>query len=255
MFFVTSAARHNHARLFSGGTMPFINLARAPFAAALIALASMAAGLPGRRTGPGVGAGGRTRSRRHRAGARRGTATRTDGVQGSRRQPLRSRSAVEAGRLRLPRHADHPGHHVDGQLVHHLHQGLRAEQADQAAPRTANESFWTAGSIRKACDGLHEGQRLPLHRRKRAQGQRPPRGHAGRDDRQAHLDQHEHPARRRQHQQPPAGRPGVPGHGGLDGAVRRPLRHGLGHLPRADRHRRRRARPRSTRSPARSARR
>ena len=52
-----------------------------------------------------------------------------------------------------------------------------------------------------------------------------------------------------------AGRPGVPRHRRLHRAVRRPVRHGVGHLPRAHRHRHRRARPRSTRSPARWARR
>jgi biopolymer transport protein ExbB len=43
-------------------------------------------------------------------------------------------------------------------------------------------------------------QRLPLHRRAGRQGRRAPRGHAGRGDRQAHLDQHERGARRGQHQ-------------------------------------------------------
>jgi biopolymer transport protein ExbB len=49
--------------------------------------------------------------------------------------------------------------------------------------------------------------------------------------------------------------PGLPGHRGLDQPVRRPVRHRLGHLQRADRHRHQPARPRSTRWPARWARR
>jgi biopolymer transport protein ExbB len=47
----------------------------------------------------------------------------------------------------------------------------------------------------------------------------------------------------------------VPRHHGLDGAVHRPVRHGVGHLPRAGRDRRGRPGLASTRSPVRSARR
>ena len=50
----------------------------------------------------------------------------------SRRQPVRPRGAVEGRRLGRQDHAGHPRHHVDGQLVHHHHQGLRAVQDGRA---------------------------------------------------------------------------------------------------------------------------
>ncbi len=46
-------------------------------------------------------------------------------------------SALGAGRLRVPRHADHPRHHVHGQLVHPVHQAVGAVQADARRPRDA----------------------------------------------------------------------------------------------------------------------
>ena len=61
-----------------------------------------------------------------------------------------------------------------------------------------------------------------------------------RERRPQRLDHDVDPARHRQRAKPHAGRPGVPRHRGLDGAVRRPVRHGVGHLPRADRDRHRR---------------
>ena len=103
-----------------------------------------------------------------------------------------------------------------------------------------------------AAEGRHA---LPLHRRKRHQGDAAPRGQAPRADRPQHLGHDVDPARRRKRVLAPAGRPRVPRDGRLDRAVRRPVRHGVGHLPRADRHRHRRRRPRSTRSRARWARR
>ena len=42
------------------------------------------------------------------------------------REPVRSRGVVEGRRPRRPDHARHPRHHVDGQLVRHHHQAVRA---------------------------------------------------------------------------------------------------------------------------------
>ena len=61
-----------------------------------------------------------------------------------------------------------------------------------------------------------------------------------RQDRPEQLDHDVDPARHRKRAKPHAGRPRVPGHRRFDGAVRGPVRHGLGHLPRADRDRHRR---------------
>ncbi len=48
------------------------------------------------------------------------------------------------------------GAHVDGQLVHHRHQGLRAGRMNRQA-RAADKSFWNAPSVRQGAEKLKEG--------------------------------------------------------------------------------------------------
>ena len=84
-----------------------------------------------------------------------------------------------------------------------------------------------------------EDQPVPVHRRVWARGFE--QAHRVARQRQPErLDVDVDPARDRQRRQPHAGRPRVPRHRRLDRPVRRAVRNGLGHLPRADRHRHRR---------------
>ena len=155
------------------------------------------------------------------------------------RQPVRSRSAVEGRRPGRQDHAGDPRHHVDGQLVHHHHQGVRAVQDGRAGASDADKTFWKAPSVREGAEGLKKtspyrfiaesGLEATTQARRPARQRRPER-----------LDHDVDPARDRQRAEPHAGRPRVPRHRRLDRAVRRPVRHGVGHLPRADGHRHRR---------------
>ncbi len=121
--------------------------------------------------------------------------------------------------------------------------------------KAAAANFWTSGSVKKGMETLDEGSAFRFIAE---QGLQADEHHEGslveQIDRHTWIT-HEHAARGRQHRQPAAGRPGLPRHGRLHRAVRRPVRHRLGHLPRADRHRHRRPGHRSTRWPARWARR
>ena len=199
----------------------------------------------------------RLRAGRVRAGGRRcagGQALPPAVAKETRRQPLWPVGAVVAGRLRGARHADHLVIMCMGSwyiIFTKLFEQRKLMQSAEGGGRDLLEGRLGEGRHRQP----RRRQRLSLHRRKRRQGQRAPRRHAGREDRPAHLGLDERAARHGQHAKPPAGRPGRPGHRRLDRALRRPVRHGLGHLPRAHRHRHLAARPASTRSPARWARR
>src|SRR6267378_7110743 len=156
---------------------------------------------------------------------------------GSHREPLRHRGAVEAGRFRRQGDVDDPRHHVDRLLVH------RRGQADRAGARP------------EGCEGgrreVLEGQDGKGRHRRPARGQRVSlRGRESRV-RGGASRQHARPAARPEQLglddratgdgrggQPPAEGPGVSCHGGLDRAVRRIVRHRVGDLPCAhgDRH-------------------
>ena len=96
--------------------------------------------------------------------------------------------ALGAGRLRRARHADHPGAHEHGQLVHPLHQALREPEAQHARPRPrSNDLLQVAEPRASARRDAEGGQRLPLHRRHRHRGERAPRRRADREHRPQHL--------------------------------------------------------------------
>ena len=59
------------------------------------------------------------------------------------------------------------------------------QQAAARGPSAVQAQFWNAGSVQEGAEAPQGRQRLPLHRRERHQGQRAPRGHAGRADRPA----------------------------------------------------------------------
>ena len=165
--------------------------------------------------------------------------TRADRHQGNRRQPLRPDGAVGAGRLRRQGTLIILVIMSMGSwyiLVTKLYESFKLSGEAKAARSGFFKAAQPAGRRQEA-----EGrQRVPLHRRNRHRGERAPRRRADREHRPQHLGHDERAARGRRSAEPPAGRPGVPGHGRFHGAVRRPVRHGLGHLPRADRHRHRR---------------
>jgi len=100
-----------------------------------------------------------------RTGGRAGTGSRADRDEGNHRKPYGS-SAVASGGLRLQGHADHPGDHVDGQLVHHLREALGAVQADAPGARDAG-AFWKSSSLRDGAKKLKMAARS-LHRGDRA---------------------------------------------------------------------------------------
>ena len=62
--------------------------------------------------------------------------------QGDGRQPVRPGRALGAGRLRRPRHADHPRAHEHGQLVHPDHQAVREPEAELAKRKSAQGTFF-----------------------------------------------------------------------------------------------------------------
>ena len=97
-------------------------------------------------------------------------------------------------------------------------------------------------------------QPVPLHRRNWSRGVRPSRRRAGRTGRPQPVGRGGHRAGDHIRLEPPAGRPRVSRHRRFDRAVHWPVRHGVGHLSRADGDRHR-GRPPSTRSRGRSARR
>ena len=55
------------------------------------------------------------------------------------RESLRPRSALARQRLGREGDAGHPGHHVDGHVVHHHRQALRADEAQARRPRRAHD--------------------------------------------------------------------------------------------------------------------
>ena len=83
---------------------------------------------------------------------------------GSRRQPLWSRSALERRWSLVTDSTRHPRHHVDGQLVHHHHQGVRAGQDEQGGASRGKILLERAFSSRR-CRRPEEDQPVPLHRR------------------------------------------------------------------------------------------
>ena len=221
--------------------MSLLKSLRAPLAAALLADRCHSPPPPRRR--PGAGAGGLGTCRRRRTGGRTGTCCRARRPPWPRRRwptPTAWRRCGREGDFVAKRHADHHDHHEHGLLVHHLHQAVRAAEDAQGSANAIGRGLLEVRQHEAGHRHARRRQRLPLHRRAGRQGRRAPRGHAGREHRPPHLDQHERGACGGQHQQPPAGRPGLPGHGGLHRPVRGPVRHGLGHLPRAHGHRHRR---------------
>ena len=105
--------------------------------------------------------------------------------------------------------------------------------------RTAEKSFWKAPSVKQGAEGL---KKTSPYRFIAETGLEATARHTGalRRGRHERVDQHVDPARDRQRAEPHPGRPCVPGDGRLDRSVRRAVRNGVGHLPRADRHRHRR---------------
>ena len=151
--------------------------------------------------------------------------------------------AVGAGRLRRQGHADHPGDHVawaagtsSSPSCTSSRKLMRERRA--AARRRSGSAGTRAARARTRCK---EGSAFRFIAE---QGLEADEHHEGT------LIEHDRPAtpgsrwrssaRSTNVAEPPAGRPGVPRHRRLDRAVRRPVRHGLGHLPRADRDRHRR---------------
>ncbi len=189
-----------------------------------------APGAPGSPAPEGTTAAGVSARRR---GGRR------PGGDHDRRQPVRPERALERRRLHLARRADHPGDHVAGHLVHHDHQVLRAGAPVRRQPRRDPRLLDQADRQRgRAVAEVHLA--VPLHRRHRHRRHRAPRGHAHREHRPERVGHDVDPALGRADHVAPAGRPRLPGHRRLHRAVRRPVRHRLGHLPRADRDRHRR---------------
>ena len=105
--------------------------------------------------------------------------------------------------------------------------------------RQAEKTFWSAPSVVKGAEGLKKNSPFRYIAETGieaiAQAHRP-----AREGRHERMDHDVDPARDRQRAEPHAGWPRVPRHRRLDRAVRRAVRHGVGHLPRADgdRHRR-----------------
>ena len=122
-------------------------------------------------------------------------------------------------------------------LITKLYESLKLSARGEGARNGPSSS---RKSLQRGAQSAEDGQRVPLHRRQRHRGERAPRRRADREHRPQLLGLDERPAQHRRRAEPPAGRPRLPRDGRLDGAVRRPVRHGLGHLPRADgdRHRR-----------------
>ena len=117
-----------------------------------------------------------------------------------------------------------------GQLVHHLHQAVRAAQADEERERGRRRVSGSAGSVKAGVGSLEEGSAF---RYIAESGIKASEHHEGTLVEQ--IDKHtwvvdERAARDGQHQEPAAGRHGLPGHRRIDRAVRRPVRHRLGHL-------------------------
>ena len=155
------------------------------------------------RTGRTEGRAGGRIARRGSGGARgRGRPPMADRDQGDGRQPLRPLSAVGAGRLRLPRHADHPRLHVDGQLVHPGHQAVGEPEALARGPGGAGRLLQGDEPAARRRQDAEGGQRVPLHRRDRHGRERAPRGRADREHRPQHLGLDERAAQRRHRAEP-----------------------------------------------------
>ena len=147
----------------------------------------------------------------------------------------------QGGDYRRARHADHTcsscrwarWYVIITKLIEQTRAGAR-----RAAP-SANSG--TPPSIPEGAQKLGRAQRLPADGRGRtARGRARTRARSPSRIDRAVLDHHVAAALGRCDRQPHAARPGVSRDGRLDRAVRRPLRHGLGHLSRADRDRHRR---------------
>ncbi len=236
--------------------MPFFKSARAPFAAALIAVASVASGLPGaalaQASAPAADA------------AAAATAPAPVAAPAPATAPTISKETVDNpyGLKALWTQGDFVARGTLIILVimtmgswYIIFTKLFEQRKLIRSAKAADRASGPRARSRRASNGSTKAARSATSPKA---GSRPATTTKARWSRQ--IDKHtwisdERAARGRQHPEPAAGRPGVPGHGGLDRAVRRPVRHRLGHLPRARPRSASPARRRSTRSPARWARR
>ena len=120
------------------------------------------------------------------------------GQQGDHRKPLRPRSAVAPGRLRLQGHADHPGDHVDGQLVHHVRQAVGAAEAAARGPAPCRASSGRPPRCRKGGERLKEGSPFRYIAESGLEANQHHEGKLTRADRPQHLGHDVDPARGRQ---------------------------------------------------------
>ena len=115
---------------------------------------------------------------------------------------------------------------------------------EQRVSAVAEKSPTSSCGVRRRCaqgaEQLEVEFAVPLYRADRDRRERASRRSVAREGGSQYVD---HVSIERAHYQrvePFAGRPRISRHGRLDGAVRRPVRHGMGHLSRADRNRYRR---------------
>ena len=155
------------------------------------------------------------------------------------RQPLRPRSAVEGRRHGRQDHAGDPRHHVDGQLVHHRHQGVRAGQDGQRRARPRRRRSGPPRRYAQGADGLKKNSPFRFIAETGLEATAKHVGLLGNVDLNEWITMSIQRAIDNV-RAADAGRPRVPGDRRLDRSVRRAVRHGLGHLPRADRDRHRR---------------
>jgi hypothetical protein len=102
-----------------------------------------------------------------------------------------------------------------------------------ASAKLAEQKFWSAGSIREAIDRLPKNDTYRLIAEDDLRASQASRRTPDRPYRPARVDHHVAAAFGERRQQRPAGWLALARDRWLDGAVRRSLRHGLGHLPRA----------------------
>ncbi len=103
--------------------------------------------------------------------------------------------------------------------------------------KTVERRFWSSNNLNEGIDKLPKIERVPQRRRKR----RSSIGRSGHGSRQSErLDRHVAEPSARRGERPAAGRHRVPRVGRFDRAVRRSVRHRLGHSERPHRHRHRR---------------
>ena len=218
---VASSRHDEHVsgqHFFPGETM--LKMIRLPALLAAVCLAAATAlAQPANPPAPPAPLPHRRRTGGGCRGERPGSGSGRQEGDGSRREPVRPRGAVARRRLGCQGHADHPGHHVDGQLVHHRRQGVRAVQAGRAGARREQDLLGRAVGApgHRRAQGI---QSVPLHRRVGSRGDQQAHG-SPRQRRPQHLDLDVDPARDRERAEPPAGRSRLPRHRRLHRPVRR----------------------------------